>query len=379
MGPLAGVKVLEMEAIGPVPWAAMMLSDMGADVLRIDRAGPPELGMDYGTRFDFTKRGQRSIIADLKQPAAIDAVLHLASRADVLIEGLRPGVMERLGLGPEPCMKHNPALVYGRMTGWGQTGPLANSVGHDINYISIAGALHTMGRQDEPPAVPLNLIGDYGGGGMLLVVGVLAALLEARSSGKGQVVDAAMVDGSLALMAPVLGMWRGGGWIDRRESNVLDGGAHFYGTYATSDGKAISVGAIEPRFYAALLKGLGLEREQLPQQHERETWPGMRRRFAEIIAGQSRDHWCRVFEGTEACVAPVLSLEELAAHPHHQGRKSFVEVEGVMQPAPAPRFSRTPSEVAGPPVERGVGGRDAIERWGFDPADPRLGALRVAS
>jgi alpha-methylacyl-CoA racemase len=379
MGPLAGVKVLEMDAIGPVPWAAMMLSDMGADVLRIDRSAPPELGMNYGTQFEFTKRGQRSVIADLKQPAAIDAVLHLASRADVLIEGLRPGVMERLGLGPEPCMSANPALVYGRMTGWGQGGPLANSVGHDINYISIAGALHTMGKQDAPPAVPLNLIGDYGGGGMLLVVGVLAALLEARSSGKGQVVDAAMVDGTLALMAPVLGMWRGGGWKDQRESNVLDGGAHFYGTYATSDGKSISVGAIEPRFYAALLKGLGLEGEQLPKQHDRESWPAMRKRFAEIFARQTRDHWCRMFEGTEACVAPVLSLEELAAHPHHQGRRSFVEVDGVMQPAPAPRFSRTQSEVAGPAVERGVGGGDAIERWGFDPADPRLAALRVAN
>ena len=375
MGPLAGLRVLEMEAIGPVPWAAMMLSDMGAEVLRIDRSAPPELGMNYATRFDITRRGRRSVIADLKQPAAIEAVLHLASRADVLLEGLRPGVMERLGLGPEPCMQANPALVYGRMTGWGQTGPLANSVGHDINYISIAGALHTIGASDAPPTVPLNLIGDYGGGGMLLVVGVLAALLEARASGKGQVVDAAMVDGSLALMAPVLGMWRAGGWKDERESNVLDGGAHFYSTYATSDGKSISVGAIEPRFYAALLRGLGLEGEQLPQQHDRRSWPAMRQRFAEIIGRETRDHWCCVFEGTEACVTPVLSLEELAGHPHHQGRASFVEVDGVPHPAPAPRFSRTQSEIAGPPPERGDGGPDAIRRWGLDPADPRLAGL----
>jgi alpha-methylacyl-CoA racemase len=364
-----------MEAIGPVPWAAMMLSDMGADVLRVDRPLPPELGMAHDVRFEFTHRGRRSVVADLKQAAAVDAVLHLASRADVLLEGLRPGVMERLGLGPEPCLKSNPALVYGRMTGWGQTGPLANSVGHDINYISIAGALHTIGQRDAPPTVPLNLIGDYGGGGMLLALGVLAALLEARASGTGQVVDAAMVDGSLSLMAPVLGMWRGGIWKDQRQGNVLDGAAHFYGTYQTSDGKAISVGAIEPRFYAALLEGLGLSGEALPKQHDRQSWPAMRQRIANIISQHTRDHWSEVFEGTEACVTPVLSLEELATHPHHQGRNSFVEVEGVMHPAPSPRFSRTPSEIQRPPAARGTGAAEAIASWGFDVKDARFAGL----
>ena len=375
MGPLSGVKVLEIEAIGPVPWAAMMLADMGADVLRIDRPVAAGTEPRQGTQFEFTGRGKRSLIADLKQPLAAQAVLHLASRADVLVEGMRPGVMERLGLGPEPCLERNPALVYGRMTGWGQTGPLAKTVGHDINYIGVAGVLHTIGSANGPPTVPLNLVGDYGGGGMLLALGVMAALLEARASGKGQVVDAAMVDGSLSLMAPTLGMWRAGAWKDERQGNLLDGGAHFYGTYATADGKYLAVGAIEPRFYAALLAGLGLDKEKLPEQLDRQAWPEMRKKFADIIAGHTRAHWCSVFDGTEACVSPVLSLEELAAHPHHQARGNFVDVGGVMHPAPAPRFSRTPGEIAGPPAQPGVGAATALADWGFDVADPRLAGL----
>lgn len=374
MGPLSGVKVLEMQAIGPVPWAAMMLADMGADVLRIDR--PAGAGAHGAERFDLTGRGKRSVIADLKDPQAVEAVLHLAARADVLLEGLRPGVMERLGLGPLTCLARNPALVYGRMTGWGQTGPLASEVGHDIDYISVAGVLHTIGPAQGPPVVPLNLIGDFGGGGMLLALGVLAALLEARASGKGQVVDAAMVDGSLALMAPLLGSWQAGDWKDARQSNLLDGGAPFYGTYATADGKFISVGAIEPRFYAALLSGLGLDKEKLPEQHDRLRWPEMRNKFAAVIAQHTRAHWCRLFEGTEACVAPVLALEELASHPHHQARRSFVEIGGVMHPAPAPRFSRTPGEIAGPPAPAGAAGAGAIASWGLDAKDARLAGLQ---
>nr|WP_222622381.1 CaiB/BaiF CoA-transferase family protein [Ramlibacter albus] len=357
------MRVLEIEAIGPVPWAGMMLSDMGADVLRVDRPAPPDMGIDRDTRYEVTGRGRRSIVVDLKSREGVDKVLQLAGRADVLLEGMRPGVMERLGLGPDVCLARNPKLVYGRMTGWGQDGPLAQAVGHDINYIATAGVLHTIGRAGQPPVQPLNLVGDFGGGAMLLAFGVLAALHEAKSSGRGQVVDAAMIDGSLALMAPVIGRWQEGGWRDEREANLLDGGAHFYRTYATSDGKAVAVGAIEPRFYAALLKGLGLAGAELPAQQDRKAWPAMRERFAALFAQHTRDHWAQVFDGTEACVSPVLSLEEMARHPHVRGRASLVDVDGVLQPAAAPRFSRTPGAVAGPPVERGEGGEEAIADW----------------
>ena len=363
-GPLAGLRVLEIEAIGPVPWAAMMLSDIGADVLRVDRPAPPDMGVARDTRYEVSGRGRRSIVVDLKAPDGVQRVLQLAARADVLLEGMRPGVMERLGLGPDACLARNPRLVYGRMTGWGQDGPLAQTVGHDINYIATAGVLHAIGRAGQPPVHPLNLVGDFGGGAMLLVAGVLAALHEARSSGQGQVVDAAMVDGSLALMAPVIGRWQQGDWRDEREANLLDGGAHFYRTYATADGQAVAVGAIEPRFYAALLKGLGLSGEALPAQQDRTAWPAMRERFAAIFAQHTRDHWARVFEGTEACVSPVLSLQEMAQHPHVRARGGLVDVGGVLQPAPAPRFSRTPGAVAGAPVDRGEGGDEAIVDWG---------------
>ncbi len=363
-GPLVGLRVVEIEAIGPVPWVGMMLADQGADVVRVDRPVPPDVGLARETRFEVNARGRRSVVVDLKSPEGVEKVLRLAERADILLEGMRPGVMERLGLGPDPCLACNPRLVYGRMTGWGQNGPLAHAVGHDINYIAMAGALHTIGRGGEPPAIPLNLVGDFGGGALFLAFGVLAALHEARSSGRGQVVDAAMVDGTLALLAPVIGRWQSGDWFDRRESNLLDGGAHFYRTYATSDGKAVAVGAIEPRFYAALLNGLGLADKTLPPQQDRSQWPAMRERLAAIFALHTRDHWTAVFHNTEACVTPVLSLAEMSRHPHILGRESLVDVGSVLQPAPAPRFSRTPGAVAGPPAERGEGGEEALADWG---------------
>jgi alpha-methylacyl-CoA racemase len=285
--------------------------------------------------------------------------------------------MERLGLGPEPCLQRNPALVYGRMTGWGQTGPRAQEVGHDINYIGLTGALHAIGPADRPPVVPLNLVGDFGGGAMMLALGVVSALFEARASGKGQVVDAAMVDGSLALMAATLGRFQAGGWQDERESNLLDGGAPFYRTYATADGKSVAVGALEPRFYAALVRGLGLEPSELPRQEDRSTWPAMRERFAALFARETRDHWCRVFAGTEACVTPVLSLQEVADDPHLRARGSFVDVDGVRHPAPAPRFSRTQGSICGGPVERGEGGAAALAAWGLSAQDPELAGIRV--
>ncbi|MGN6580324.1 MAG: CaiB/BaiF CoA transferase family protein [Bordetella sp.] len=338
-GPLAGVRVLEMEAVGPVPWAGMMLADMGASVIRVARPVAADMGIARDARFELTLRGKTSVTADLKTEAGRNTVLDLAADADVLLEGLRPGVMERLGLGPQACWQRNAALVYGRVTGWGQSGPLAQEVGHDINYLALSGVLHAIGPAEGPPAVPLNLIGDFGAGGMLLLVGVMAALLQARVSGRGQVVDAAMVDGALAMMAPILGRWQAGQWHDRRASNLLDGGAHFYTTYATADGSAVAVGAIEPRFYAALLQGLGLQEEVLPAQHVQTAWPQMRAKFAAIFARHPREHWLRVFEGTEACVTPVLSLAQASRHPHFAARGNFRNVGQVLHPAPAPRFS----------------------------------------
>jgi alpha-methylacyl-CoA racemase len=373
MGPLRGLRVLEFEAIGPVPWAAMMLADMGADVLRVLRPTPADTGIARDLRHETILRGRRSVTADLKDAAARDAVLALTQNAHVVLEGHRPGVMERLGLGPDVCQAISPALVYGRMTGWGQQGPLAQTVGHDINYIGLTGALHAIGTF-ETPVLPLNLIGDFGGGAMLLTLGVLAAVLEARASGKGQVVDAAMVDGALLLMAPILGRLATGEWLDRRESNLLDGGAPFYGVYKTRDERHLAVGAIEPAFYAALLAGLGLMPEALPPQHDRAAWPETRRCFAAIFATRTRDAWCEIFRGTEACVTPVLSLAEVPDHAHHLARESFVQVNGVRQPAPAPRFSRTAS-ITGRTLADPRGGDEALRDWGFDPADARLSAL----
>jgi alpha-methylacyl-CoA racemase len=369
MGPLQGIKVLEIEAIGPVPWCGMMLSDLGADILRIDRPVPASGLRQAPDRFLFVKRGRRAVVADLKDPVAVASVKKLLAKADVLIEGMRPGVMERLGLGPDVCLGINPRLVYGRMTGWGQDGPLADVAGHDINYIALAGALHTIGPHGGPPVPPLNMIGDFGGGGMLLALGICAALTHVGTTGEGQVVDAAMVDGVRSLLTPVFGQLAAGLWRDERGSNTLDGGAPWYGAYETSDGKFIAVGAIEPQFYSALLRGLGIAEQELPPRGERERWPETKAKFAEIIRSRTRDQWVETFDGIDACVTPVLSLQEAAEHPHQQARSGFQTVDGINHPAPAPRFSRTPGGIRGPARERGVGGMEALRDWGISEKD----------
>jgi alpha-methylacyl-CoA racemase len=346
-GPLAGLKVVELAGIGPGPHAAMVLADLGADVVRIDRpAGGLDLGVE--TTADPTLRGRRRMSADLKDPAGKEAVLALVERADVLIEGYRPGVTERLGVGPADCHARNPKLVYARMTGWGQDGPLAQRAGHDINYISLTGLLHAIGRPGERPVPPLNLVGDFGGGSMLLLVGILSALWEAQRSGQGQVVDSAMVDGASLLGQMFWGFLAQKLWVDEPGVNLLDGGAPFYDTYTCKDGRHVAVGAIEAQFYAALLSGLGLVAEELPGQHDRDQWPAMKARFAEVFATRTRDEWAEVFAGTDACVTPVLAFGEVAAHPHLAARDTIVEPSGVAQAAPAPRFSRTGTAVPAP-------------------------------
>ncbi|HET7672554.1 MAG TPA: CaiB/BaiF CoA-transferase family protein [Burkholderiales bacterium] len=366
MGPLAGIKVLEFEAIGPAPFAGMLLADMGADVLVVDRPGSSGLGLKRERWYDVMLRGKRSVTLDLKSPQAVAAALDLASKADVLIEGFRPGVMERLGLGPEKVMAVNPRLVYGRMTGWGQEGPLAPRAGHDINYIALAGVLHAFGRKGAAPVPPLNLVGDFGGGGMLLGFGVACALLEAQRSGRGQVVDAAMVDGAALLATMFHGFLKADQWSEERGVNILDTGAPWYDVYETADGKHVAIGAIEDKFYAELVSRLGLK--DLPPQHDRGRWPEMRRRFADTFRSRTRDEWCKVFDGSDACFAPVLGWAEARSHPHSTARSSYVSVSNVEQPAPAPRFSRTAPGVQRPPPERGQGGAQALADWGFDAA-----------
>jgi len=366
MGPLAGVKVLELEAIGPAPFAGMLLADMGADVLVVDRPADAGLGLGRSRWYDVMMRGKRSVTLDLKDERAKEVVFELIGRADVLIEGFRPGVMERLGLGPDVALKHNPRLVYGRMTGWGQDGPLAPRAGHDIDYIALAGVLHAFGRQGEPPVPPLNLVGDFGGGGMLLGFGVACALLEAGRSGRGQVVDAAMVDGAALLASMFHGFLKAGQWSEERGTNILDTGAPWYDVYETSDGKYVAIGAIEAKFFSELMQKLGLN--DLPGQNDRARWPEMRRRFAETFRTKTRDEWCRVFEGSDACFAPVLSWSEARRDPHNVFRSTFLEIGGVAQPAPAPRFSRTPGGIRRAPPERGAGGEAALKDWGFDAA-----------
>ncbi len=342
-GPLAGLRVVELPGLAPTPFACMMLADLGADVVRVDRpAGSPVSGVAPPLSGPL-QRGRRSVVLDLKDSAGVRDLLRLARSADVLVEGFRPGVAERLGFGPAVCHELNPRLVYGRLTGWGQDGPLASAAGHDIDYLAVAGALEPIGPADRPPVVPLNYVADFGGGGMLLVAGVLAALHERERSGLGQVVDAAMVDGSALMTVLVRGMHAAGLWPGARGNNVLDGGAPWYATYATADGTFVAVGAIEPSFYAALLDGLGLSAQDLPGQLDRRGWPVLRERFARVFAGRTRAQWQAVFEGTDACVAPVLSPWEAHLHPHNAARGVFVEVDGVQQPAPAPRFSRTPT------------------------------------
>jgi alpha-methylacyl-CoA racemase len=345
MGPLDGVRVIEVASLAPAPFGCMILSDLGADVLRVDRAGI--CGPDAVARADPLSRGRRSIGLDLKQADGVALLLRLAESADVLVEGFRPGVAERLGFGPQVCAERNSALVFARMTGWGQDGPLAATAGHDIDYIAVSGALHPIGRAGERPVPPLNLVGDFGGGGMLLALGVLAALLERQRSGLGQVVDAAMVDGSALLTSFLHGLRAAGAWQDNRGVNLLDGGAPFYDTYPTADGGHVAVGALEPRFYAELLAGLGLADADLPEQHDRAGWPVLRERFAAVFAERSRDDWAEVFADTDGCVAPVLSMAEAPGHAYNTARGVFTDVGGLVQPAPAPRFSRSQT---GPPA-----------------------------
>ena len=349
MGPLKGVKVVELAGIGPGPMAAMMLADMGATVLRINRKAPSGLGVPRPQRFDLLLRGRRSVPLDLKQPDAVAFVLDLVAGADVLIEGFRPGVTERMGLGPKPCLERNPRLVYGRITGWGQDGPLAQDVGHDLNYIALTGALHAIGRAGQAPAIPVNLVGDFGGGTLYLVVGVLAALFEAKSSGKGQVVDAAMVDGVASLMTQQHGTFAAGMMSNQRGSNITDSGSPFYDVYECADSKWLAIGAVEARFYAEVLRVLDLPAEpMLAAQWDRAEWPAAKQRIAGRVATRTLNAWVAAFEGTESCVAPVLTLDEAPSHPHLQSRGTYVEIDGVTQPAPAPRFSRTPSAMPKP-------------------------------
>ena len=365
MGPLTGVKIVEFGGVGPGPFCAMLLSDMGAEVLRVDRTSPSGLGVEKEIRFDTTRRGRRSVAVDMKSEGGREVVRNLIDQADGLIEGFRPGVMERLGFGPDDCLACNPKLVYGRMTGWGQDGPLANHVGHDINYLAISGALSMIGRQGQPPSIPLNLVADLGGGGMYLALGVVAALFEAKSSGKGQVVDTAILDGTASLLTTFYGYSSGGLWNEEREHNLIDGGAPWYNVYETSDGKFISVGAVEAKFYRELLKAMGLEGAELPAQFDRAGWPEAKKIFANVFATKTRDEWVAAMAGYDACFAPVLSLKEASQHPQYVKRSGFTAMDGVTHPAPAPRFSRTPSQIQGPPHADGADTDAALSDWGF--------------
>ena len=369
MGVLSGYRVIELAGIGPAPMCAMLLSDMGADVVRIDRLADAGLGVQVQTKYSLLNRGRRSVALDLKRPEATDAVLRMIEKADALIEGFRPGVMERLGLGPDVCLARNPRLVYGRMTGWGQEGPLAQAAGHDINYIALAGALYSIGRRGESPVPPLNLVGDFGGGALYLSLGVVAGILEVQKSGKGQVVDVAMVDGVASLMTAIYGMHGAGIWTNGRGTNVLDTGAHYYDVYETRDGKHISIGSIEAKFYEELLERSGLKNEEMPRQNDRPAWPRMKERLKVLFLTKTRDEWCKVMEGTDICFAPVLSMDEAPQHPHNQLRGTFVVQDGVTQPAPAPRFSRTPSEIQRPPAVAGEHTEEALRDWGFSSTD----------
>jgi alpha-methylacyl-CoA racemase len=365
-GPLTGVRVIELSGIGPAPFCAMVLSDFGAEVVRVDRASGVRGGDPAVPPPHVYNRGRRSIGVDLKHPEGVGAVLRMVDDADALIEGFRPGVTERLGLGPDVCLSRNPRLVYGRMTGWGQDGPYAPTAGHDINYIALAGALHPIGRRGGGPVPPLNLVGDFGGGGMLLALGVCAALVEAGRSGKGQVVDAAMVDGAALLTTMIHAFLALGIWTDERGANSLDGAAHFYDAYETADGKYVSVGSIEPQFYAELLRLTGLTGDPaFADPGNRAQWPALKDRMAAVFKTRTRDEWCALMEGTDVCFAPVLSLREAPQHPHNVARGTFVEVGGIPQPAPAPRFSRTPAAVQRPPAHDGQHTDEVLVDWGF--------------
>ncbi|MGK2872058.1 MAG: CaiB/BaiF CoA transferase family protein [Alphaproteobacteria bacterium] len=377
MGPLAGVKIIELAGIGPGPMCAMLLADMGADIVRVDRTEDAKLGMGHNPKGELRNRSRPNIAVNLKTPEGVETVLRLIEQADGLIEGYRPGVMERLGLGPDVCLRRNPKLIFGRMTGWGQTGPLAQAAGHDINYISIVGALNAIGPKDGPPVVPLNLIGDFGGGGLYLAMGLLAGIIEARVSGKGQVIDCAMTEGAAGLMTMFYGMKAMGRWNDERGTNTVDGGAHYYTVYETRDGKYISVGSGEARFYALLLEKTGLDNVQdLPHQHDTAQWPAMKKRLQEIFLTKSRDEWCAIMEGSDVCFAPVLDYDESIRHPHNVAREAFVTVDGFTQPAPAPRFDRTKSEIRKPPSVAGEDTDVTLKAWGF--SDSEIAALHKA-
>jgi alpha-methylacyl-CoA racemase len=375
MGPLSGVTILEVAGIGPGPFAGMMLSDMGADVIRIDRADRVRPRSSDAPPKDILARGRRSVAVDLKHPEGVETVLALVEKADALIEGFRPGVMERLGLGPDVCLARNPRLVFGRMTGWGQEGPLAQAAGHDINYIALTGALASIGRAGEAPVPPLNLVGDFGGGGMLLAFGVACALVEAGRSGKGQVVDAAMVDGASTLMAMMYSFKAMGMWTERG-TNLLDTGSHFYDVYETKDGRYVSVGSIEPQFYALLLKHTGLGEQDLPPQMDRSQWPALKERVAAVFKTKTRDEWDAIMEGTDVCYAPVLDMDEAPHHAHMAQRKTFVDFHGVVQPAPSPRFDRTVPELSRPPSYEGQHTDEVLADMGIAP--DRIRALRDA-
>jgi len=358
-GPLSGLKIVEFAGIGPGPFCGMLLSDLGADVVRIDRKGGGR-----GSKFDVTSRGRRSVALDLKSPEAVEACLKLIEGADALFEGFRPGVMERLGLGPDVALKRNPKLVYGRMTGWGQFGPLAHAAGHDINYIALTGALAAIGTR-EKPVPPLNLVGDFGGGALYLAFGLLAGIIHARATGEGQVVDCAMTDGAASLMSMFYGMLGSGAWREGRESNLLDGGAQFYDVYECKDGGWVALGSIEPQFYALLLEKADLTDPEFKAQMSRDNWPSLKAKLKAVIKSKTRDEWVKIMEGTDVCFAPVLGLSEAASHPHNAARKTFVEVEGVVQPAPAPRFSRTPGEIQSAAPAIGAHNESALADWGF--------------
>lgn len=373
-GPLAGIRIVELGGVGPAPFCCMLLADLGADIVRIDRPPGYDGGAPVEHRFNLLHRGRRSAALDLKKPEATDAVLKLVRSADALIEGFRPGVAEKLGLGPDACLAVNPALVYGRMTGWGQDGPLAQAPGHDINYISLTGVLHSVGRAQGGPAIPLNLAGDFGGGSLYLALGVVSALLERQRSGKGQVIDAAMVDGSASLMTLFYGLRAGDYWRDERGVNRLDSGAPWYNVYETKDARWLSLGSNEARFWRNTLALLDLREDEMPAQHDRAQWPAVHAIFATRFRTRTRDEWCALAQGREVCIAPVLSMAEAPDHPHLRARETFVENDGVMQPAPAPRFSRTPGAIQRPPPAPGENTDAVLADWGFTPEE--LNALR---
>lgn len=371
MGPLKGLKIIEIEGLGPAPFCGMMLADMGAEVISVTRKSD-----NADRRTQISERGKRSVAINLKSPEGVEAILKLCESADALIEGFRPGVAERLGIGPDDCMARNPKLVYGRMTGWGQTGPLAQVAGHDMNYISLSGAQHAIGRAGEKPVPPLNLVGDFGGGGMFLAFGLMCAIHEAGQSGKGQVVDVSMVEGSAALMHMMYSFKAMGAWEDKRGVNMLDTGAHYYDTYETSDGKYVSIGSIEPQFYALLIELAGLDKEEFAPQNDRAQWPALKEKLAAVMKSKTRDEWCAIMEGTDVCFAPILSMTEAPDHPHNKARNSFLEIDGVVQPAPAPKFSRTEPSVRSSASAAGSDTDEVLAGIGYSAAE--ISRLREA-